>query len=248
MELNKVLDIKVGSTVAIVGAGGKSTLMYTLAEEFRKDYKCLVTTTTKVYVPNKEKYDFMAVGAEEFNEIKKNSNNGIYVYGNLINKEDKLMGVTPKELDYNVYNFQYVFIEADGSKRKPIKGWKDTEPVICNATTHTIGIISIESIGKEINEDNVHRVKEFLSITNTAENNIISEDNIVSMIFNPKGLFKNSRGERILFINKVESKQQWLVAEQLIHNIEKKNDEILQINKIIVGSLLKRNYLLFSKE
>jgi probable selenium-dependent hydroxylase accessory protein YqeC len=243
MELSKVLDMKVHSIVSIVGAGGKSTLMYTLAEEFRKDYKCLVTTTTKIYVPYNEQYDFIAVGAEEFSQLKHNSNNGIYVYGSNVNEENKLIGVSPKKLEYILSNFQYVFIEADGSKRKPIKGWKNTEPVICKATTQTIGIISVESIGKEINEENVHRVNEFLSITNTTENDIISEDNIVSLVFHPKGLFKNSLGEKILFINKIESKQQWSRAEKLLHAIEKRNKELLLIDKIVLGSLLEKNYL-----
>lgn len=243
MELSKVLGIKVNSIVSIVGAGGKSTLMYTLAEEFRNEYKCLVSTTTKIYVPNKKKYDFIAVGTEEFNKLKYNCNNGIYVYGSFVNEENKLIGVNTEELENNISHFQYVLVEADGSKRKQIKGWKETEPVICRATTHTIGVISIESIGKEINEYNVHGINEFLSITNTTENEIISEDNIVSLVFHPKGLFKNSLGEKILFINKIENKQQWSKAEKLVHAIEKRNKKLLLIDKIVIGSLLERNYL-----
>lgn len=241
MELNKILDLEVGSIVSIVGAGGKSTLMYTLAKELRKEYRCLVTTTTKIYVPNKEQFDFMAVGTEEFKKIRHNGNNGIYVYGSLVSEENKLIGVNLKELEDLC--FQYVLVEADGSKRKPIKGWNDTEPVICKSTTHTIGIISIEAMGNKINKDNVHRVKEFLSITNTTENETISEANMVSMIFDAKGLFKSSQGKKILFINKVESKEQWCKAEKLIDSIKKRNSEVFLLDKIIAGSLFKKEYL-----
>lgn len=241
MKLYKLLDLKTGSMISIVGAGGKSTLMYTLAEEFRKEYRCLVTTTTKIYVPSKKQFDFMAVGAEEFEKVKHNLINGITIYASAINEENKLIGVDPKELEAS--HFHYVLVEADGSKRKPIKGWNDSEPVICKATTHTIGVISIESIGKTINEDNVHRVNEFLNLTNTTSNEIISEANLVSMIFHTKGLFKNSLGKKILLINKVESKEQWCKAEKLIHRINKENSKSLLLDRIIVGSLKEKNYI-----
>lgn len=242
MILNKILDIKVNSVISIVGAGGKSTLMYTLAQELRKDYKCLVTTTTKIYLPYKEQFDYMAVGTEEFNKLKHNSNKGIYVYGSSINDENKLIGVNPAELEIDVPNFQYLLIESDGSKRKPIKGWNSTEPVVLSATTNTIGVISIEAIGNKINEDNIFRVKEFLDITNTCENHIISEANIVSLIFHKYGLFKNSAGEKILFINKVENEDQWITAEKLINRILMENKANFIIDKIIVGSLLEKKY------
>ncbi|MFL0267084.1 selenium cofactor biosynthesis protein YqeC [Candidatus Clostridium radicumherbarum] len=246
MKLSKLLDIKVNSVISIVGAGGKSTLMYTLAQELRQDYKCLITTTTKIYLPYKEQFDYMAVGIEEFNRLKHNPNKGIYVYGSSINDENKLIGVNPAELEIDVPNFQYLLIEADGSKRKSIKGWNNTEPVVLNTTTNTIGVISIEAIGNKINEVNVFRVKEFLNITNAAENDTITEANIVSLIFHKYGLFKNSTGEKILFINKVENEEQWKTAEKLIDRILRENMKHLIIDKIIVGSLLEKKYKIFS--
>lgn len=246
MKLNEILDIKENAIISIVGAGGKTTFMYSLAQEFRNDNKCLVTTTTKIYVPKKGQFDYMAIGAQEFNKFKYNSNNGIYVYGSTINDENKLIGINPQELLYNISHFQYVLIEADGSKRKQIKGWNNYEPVICTATTNTIGILSIEAIGKEINEDNVHRVKEFKKITNTRSNEIISENDIISLIFHPEGLFKGSKGEKILFVNKVESNRQWIIAEKLIECIINKNKGFLLLDKIIIGSLLEKKYIKYS--
>ncbi|MFL0245788.1 selenium cofactor biosynthesis protein YqeC [Candidatus Clostridium stratigraminis] len=246
MKLSKILDIKVNSVISIVGAGGKSTLMYTLAQELRQDYKCLVTTTTKIYLPYKEQFDYMAIGTEEFNKLKYNPNKGIYVYGSSINDENKLIGVNPAELEIDIPNFQYLLIEADGSKRKPIKGWNSTEPVMLSATTNTIGVISIEAIGNKVNKDNVFRVKEFLNITNTSENDTITEANIVSLIFHKYGLFKNSTGEKILFINKVENEEQLIESEKLIDRILRENMKHFILDKIIVGSLLEKKYKLFN--
>ena len=49
--------------VSIVGAGGKTTLMFSLARLLGSKNKVLVTTTTTIYVPNPCQYDFIAIGS-----------------------------------------------------------------------------------------------------------------------------------------------------------------------------------------
>lgn len=242
MELKKLLEIKTGSVITIVGAGGKSTFMYTLAEELRKESKCLVTTTTKIYVPHKTQYDNLAIEAEKFETFKLTNKNGVYVYGSSINEESKLLGIDCIELEESKKYFDYILVEADGSKRKPIKGWKHNEPVVCGCTSKTIGMLSIESLGKEINGSNVHRVEEFLKLTSSKLNDKITIENYITLIFHPRGLFKNSLGEKILFINKVDSNQQWKTAETLLHFIEVKNKQLKLLEKIIIGSLKLKHY------
>lgn len=243
MNLYKLLNLYSGDLVSIIGAGGKTSLMFTLADELRKNYKVLVTTTTKIYVPEKEQYDFIAIGEENFKEIICRSNKGIYVYGDSINDEGKLLGISTKMLDTKLSCFDFVLAEADGSKGKPIKGWNNSEPVISDKTTKTIGVLSIESIGKEINENNVHRVNEFLNIINAAENGIIAIKDIVSVIFHPNGLFKCSVGEKTLFINKVETSKQKILIEELVHNITIKNKTDKLLDRIIYGSLKNKEYV-----
>lgn len=242
MKLKEALDIDKGSMVSIVGAGGKTTLMYSLAEELRNEYKCLVTTTTKIYVPFEDQFDYLAVSEYELEAFKEVDSNGVFVYGTGINDEGKLLGAEPEGLEPLKQYFDYTLIEADGSKRKPLKGWKDSEPVICKGTTHTIAVLSVEALGKEVNEYNIHRIEEFLSITSAKRNEKVKIEHFEELIFHPKGLFKNSLGERILFINKVENEEQWNTTEKLISCIKYRNNSQKLLDKIIIGSLLKKHY------
>ncbi len=244
MKLNKLLNLNIGDFISIVGAGGKTSLMFAVAEELRKDNKLLITTTTKIFVPDRKQYDFMAIGNESYQEIKCSNKKGIYVYCDSINDERKLVGISIETLNAQRIFFDYILVEADGSKGKPIKGWQKTEPVISSKTTKTIGVLSIESIGNEINEKNVHRVSEFLSITNAVNNGIISVENVVSLIFYSNGLYKGSFGEKILFINKVETNEQRILVEELVHYIRIRNNKEMFINKIIYGSIKNRSYVL----
>ena len=50
MELRELLEIGLGLT-ALIGGGGKTTLMYHLAAELRQQGTVLVCTTTKIWPP-----------------------------------------------------------------------------------------------------------------------------------------------------------------------------------------------------
>jgi len=186
--------------VSVVGAGGKTTLIFSLAERLKADYKVLVTTTTKIGLPEKNQYDFMAIGCENFPGFNSQKQNGIYVYGASVNDENKLVGLVPALLDSLTAFFDYILIESDGAKRKLVKGWNSYEPVICKSTTHTIGVLNLNALGMEVNEDNVHRVDEFIKITGAQRGKPISENQLARLVFHKNGLFKASRGARIVFL------------------------------------------------
>lgn len=235
MNLKDLLNLKKGDVISIVGAGGKTTFMYSLAEELRGENKVLVTTTTKIYMPHNKYYDFVAINENNFNKYNCEKANGVYLYGSHLNEENKIIGLDTELLKAQLPYFDYVLVEADGSKRKSIKGWKDDEPVISKDTHKTIGILSIDALGKKVNTENIHRLCEFESITNSKENEIITEKQLTSLVFHNKGLFKDAIGEKVLFINKVDGKNELILAKRLAANILENNYNY--VDKIIIGSL-----------
>ncbi|NFM46132.1 putative selenium-dependent hydroxylase accessory protein YqeC [Clostridium botulinum] len=244
MFISDILNLKKRSIISIVGAGGKTSLMLNLSEELRPYNKVLSTTTTKIYTPNKTSYDFMCIGEEHcyiYDHLKKN---GVYVYGKFINNDNKLIGFSKNFLDEKFKYFDYSILEADGSKKKPIKGWRDDEPVICKNTNKTIGVLDITCINKIINDFNVHRVSYFLKITNGKLGEKISIPIISSLVTHPLGLFKGSLGERILFINKVENQHNIFLSYELIKHLLSISNPF--IDKIVIGSLKEKNYKLVS--
>ncbi|NFS07852.1 putative selenium-dependent hydroxylase accessory protein YqeC [Clostridium botulinum] len=244
MFISDILNLKKRSIISIVGAGGKTSLMLNLSEELRPYNKVLSTTTTKIYTPNKTSYDFMCIGEKNcyiYDHLKKN---GVYVYGKFINSDNKLIGFSKNFLDEKFKYFDYSILEADGSKKKPIKGWRDDEPVICKNTNKTIGVLDITCINKIINDFNVHRVSYFLKITNEKLGEKISIPMISSLVTHPLGLFKGSLGERILFINKVENQHNIFLSYELIKHLLSISNPF--IDKIVIGSLKEKNYKLIS--
>lgn len=235
MKLSDYLELDEKDIISIVGAGGKTTLMFILAEELRNNYKVLVTTTTKIYAPSNEKYDFICTDKEKFYEYIEMKDNGIYVLGLGVNAENKVLGLTEESLDKLTPYFDYVLIESDGSKKKQLKGWNEFEPVVFSKTTKTIGIVDIKAIEMEINEEKVHRSNIFCNITGAHQGEKVKVKHLFNLITHPKGLFKGAQGERILYINKVESQEDLTLAQSLLHHINMKSNT--KIEKQLIGSL-----------
>lgn len=240
MKLSKLLGLKQKDIISIVGAGGKTSLMLYLAGELRNYHKVLVTTTTKIYLPEKKQYDYLNLLAESSNLNIYNNSNGIYVLGNKINKENKIEGISREFLKRKEAYFHYILIEADGSKRKPIKGWNEDEPVIYENTTKTIGVLDIQVIGKTVNEGLVHRMDRFTELTSLEENEIITAAHLKKLVLKEKGLFKNAAGERILFINKAEKEEDFINAKTLSELIFLESSDY--IDKIIIGSIKNKSF------
>lgn len=242
MKLRELLDLRKESIVSIVGAGGKTSLMFNLAEELKEESKVLVTTTTKIFMPNKDQYDYMCLNKKDYLDYSQIKNKGIYIFGSSLNEAGKIVGLDSSILETVSESFNYTLIEADGSKMKPIKGWGINEPVIYKKTNKTIGVLDIKTIGKTINGTNVHRLEDFLKLTNSTINEAINIRHLISLILHPDGLFKNALGEKILFINKIENADELLMANKLLEALLEKSN--ICFNKVIIGSLMSKKYQL----
>lgn len=241
MGILSCIGLEEKEVISIVGAGGKTSLLFQLGKDLKKDdCKVLLTTTTKIYRPKKEAYDFLCIDESEFLKVAKSSENGIYVYGTKVNEENKIIGLTEEQLDKLLKYFDYILIEADGSKKKQIKGWNENEPVVYKKSTRTIGVLDIRVLGMDICERNVHRKEAFCRITYGQEGEKITYKHLVSLIVHPQGLFKNSKGEKILFINKADDLYDLNKAKMLKEEINKSHPNFLE--KIIIGSIKNNLY------
>ncbi len=208
-------DIKGFEVVSVVGAGGKTSLIFYLANKI--DGNVVITTSTKMRYPR----DYNVIIDDEIN-----FDNRIIVTAKAT-IEDKIAGVNEKIFANKDWNC--VLIEADGSKMKPLKGWGEHEPVIIKESSKTIGVIDITTLGMEVNKENIFRLEEFGKITEANGN--VTIQNLSDVVKNSNGLFKNTVGARIVFINKVESEE---LKEKAIE-LGKKIYDFVDI--IIMGSI-----------
>ena len=199
------LGIHKKDVVCITGAGGKTSLMFRLAQEAkRQDFKVLVTTSTKILVPGGDQYDRLDLSGTLFSGGSVLAP-GIYVGGLPTPVSDKMTGVDMHLLAAQRKLFDLVLIEADGAAAKPLKGWNSTEPVIPEFTTKTIGVLDIQTIGRIICAALVHRVEIFSGLTGGKVGETVTMEHLARVVSHNQGLFADAQGTEILYINKVES-------------------------------------------
>lgn len=194
--------------ISIVGAGGKTTIMQAMAEEFAKEGKnVLATTSTKMFA-NQLKFchrTFYGSIPEDYRP----SAGSITGLGKEISGE-KILGISLGELK-DIQNrgiFHIILIEADGAKMKAMKAHGPKEPVVGDFTTITIGVIGLDSVGEPITEENIHRVDIFANHFGQRIGENLKEDTIAGFVLATNGLFKNSFGKKYLFLNKANTKEQ----------------------------------------
>ncbi len=125
--------------------------MWRRTEAREQSLKVLVTTSTKILVPDVNQYDALDLSGKLFSPDSVVAP-GIYVGGMPTPVAGKMTGVAMDLLSSKRKLFDLVLIEADGSATKPLKGWNSTEPVIPEFATKTIGILDIQTIGSSICE------------------------------------------------------------------------------------------------
>lgn len=202
------LELDKGGLISLVGGGGKTTTMFKLAGELKDIGKrVLVTTTTAIFEPKGHLYDRLIILKYDGGVKPLQGNAGhITVLGKEVNREGKLLGIDPDEVNMFFLDKEYdfVIVEADGSKGRPIKAPAQHEPVIPHCTTAVIGVIGLDALGRLIDEEAVHRPHIFAAITEGQLKDVIDEERIFKLILHEEGLFKGTpeKAKRFLLLNK----------------------------------------------
>lgn len=234
--------IKKNSVTGITGSGGKTSLMFYLAEELSKQGKVLVTTTTKIYEPDENIYEelFLTENKKSFRGKGKN----IFVLGLKI-ENGKLF--SPKEEDILKIKSQYDYIlyEGDGSKQKFMKFWREDEPSFLSFTDTVIGVGNIKSLGLIFNEENVHRYNMYMDKNNKFYGKKIIDFDILKSYLTEGKFFRNFEGKKIIFLNGVENFEEIKTALKFQKEIKnfmfgsvKKNKMYMDnnISAVVMGS------------
>ena len=172
--------------ISIVGAGGKTSLIESLTEEyaFRKIRHGIFTTTHMWPV---------------------NDGNFRHILG-VVTASGKI-GM-PEEEDIRELMTEKipVLIEADGSRGLPCKAPEMWEPVLRPETTHVIGVLGASCLGGSVIES-CHRPERVMDILKCGPEHRITAEDLVEIGSSRKGLRKNVKGSQWygLVINQVDN-------------------------------------------
>jgi len=169
--LHGALGIWAGDVVAFAGAGGKSAAILQVAQELAGDGMTVLTVpTTKMFVDEVERLGPL-VTSEDLQELASrveaalSSDNPSVVAGRARISKSRVEGVGPEEIEALTPLADVVLVEADGSRRRPIKGTAAHEPVLPTSATLVVAVGNVSALGSPVDEDYVHRPAVFSELT-----------------------------------------------------------------------------------
>ena len=170
MKLHVALGISSGDVAAFVGAGGKSGAILAVSGELTQEgMKVLVAPTTKMLTSEADMIGPL-VTSEDADELRAKTEKalsgalGVVVGSGMLSK-NRVGGVDPEWIDDLASLADVVLVEADGSRRRPIKGTADHEPAIPDAATLVVAVGNVHALGMPVDEEHVHRPDIFSNLT-----------------------------------------------------------------------------------
>ena len=201
MKIAALLQIGRGVT-AIIGGGGKTTLMELLAEELSQKGSVVLTTTTHIRSP--AQYETLT-DADEALVSAALSHSRVVCVGEAA-EEGKLCA--PRlSIETLARLADFVLVEADGSKGLPLKAHAAHEPVIPPCAQRVVAVAGIDGIGKPVSEV-CHRSARYAQLAGVNEDSIVTPE-IAARVINAEGY-----GDRV-YINKVESAADYEAAQAM---------------------------------
>jgi len=235
-----------GGVISLVGAGGKTSLMFKLAHELAMaGESVLTTTTTKIYQPLPEQSTNLILsgsvsGMLDTAQETLRHHCHITAAAEILSDQRKLRGFTPEFIEaiWNRHLFRWILVEADGAAGRPLKAPADHEPVIPACTSQLVGLVGLNGAGQPLNDQWVFRHERFIQLSGLAHGAAVSEAAIVAVLMHNKGIFKNApaAAARIAFCNQADVPRNLAAGRHIARALlEKKRTGL---NRVVIGQTL----------
>jgi molybdenum cofactor cytidylyltransferase len=246
MQLIKALRYSAPSCMAFVGAGGKTSAMFTTGRELLSTNPdqapiktVFATTTTHLGAWQAKLGDHLIFGDSTgaISQLSANIPEGLVILaGGECN--DQLEGIKPHLLA-EVYKLVKIkslplLIEADGAKLRPLKAPASHEPVIPDFCQHVVVIAGMQGIGKPLDASWVHRPEIFAELSGLPLGSTVTPEALVKVLSSDLGGLKNipQGAKRSIILNQADTDQ---LREQAI---SMSAGLLERYSTVVVGSII----------
>jgi molybdenum cofactor cytidylyltransferase len=211
--LAAALGIARGDVVALVGGGGKTTVMFRLAREIVERGERVVTTSTTHIFAEQIKlapaYVRTADATPSSVGAALDAHGHVLVIGDADPTTGRAAGVSA-----DVFTRLRAWCpaacllnEADGSRGRPFKAPAPHEPAIPPETTLVVLVVGADVFGAPLDAEHVHRPERVAALTGAAPGAPVTPELVARVLTHPEGGRKNvpSAARVSVLINKLDA-------------------------------------------
>jgi len=222
-NLIKTLNIQSYRSIAFVGAGGKTSLMYALAKSMvAEGRRVLCTSTTRLWpISEHDALPYHLALTSDIHTLTSTIKQRLQQNPLLVLARDyepssakwlgraKWLGFDAATMTALIANLPldiHIFIEADGAAMRPLKAPAPHEPVLPDTIDACLGVMGLDALGMPLAEPIVHRPDYLAACTGQALQSPITIETYLRLAMHPKGLFQYCppNTPKLVFFNKTD--------------------------------------------
>ena len=187
----EALELGRRSLVALVGGGGKTTLLFALGRQLPA--RTLLTTTTRM--GRDRTGGFPCLVGPTATDLAAALARDDAVLAWKTTDERKALGYAPEEVDrwFATGAADHIVVEADGARRRPFTAPAPWEPPIPASSTHVVACIGADALGYVI-ADRVHRPLRVAAAAGCSPYERLTPARAAAALTSPVGMMKNVPG------------------------------------------------------
>jgi molybdenum cofactor cytidylyltransferase len=244
MKLIEAIRAERKIRLAIVGAGGKTSAMFSLARQFEPPV--IVGATAHLAIEQVKLADQNII-VQSISDVDTIMNGrlpgGVTLFTGPVDHRGRTSGLDGDCISQiKKYADEFacpMLIEADGARFLPLKAPADHEPPIPTWVNHVLVVAGLSALGKQLSDDIVFRSDIFSLISGIEIGSEITLSGLVRYLLEPNGGLKNipEGVERSILFNQLD-----LIKEDI--DWENHSDLLLsQFNRVILGVMKKESGL-----
>jgi probable selenium-dependent hydroxylase accessory protein YqeC len=247
--LSRALALRSKEHVALVGGGGKTSLLFEMAQVLRRaGNRVLLTTTTKLWHRQALQSPALILTGSDTSWRTRlvealQVHGTVMLAGSLLDSA-KVQGIDPALADELYLNapIDYVLVEADGSAGHSVKAHAAHEPVVPASATVVVALLGLDALNRPLEPEIVFRWEAFKQITGAALGEPLTPQVLVRLFSHPAGLFKGApdHARRIVFLNKLDVLADEKEARDLGDLILTSAPRL--IARVVIGSVKKGDF------
>ncbi len=211
MNIRHALRLPDAPRLALVGSGGKTSALFQLARQFTPPV--IVTSTTHLAVSQAEQADIWSIAAspQDVVETVRDLGERVLLFTGPRDDAERLIGVDQAVLA-EIYALAErlacpLLIEADGSRRLPLKAPAAHEPAVPSFCDTVVVVAGLSALGKPLSAEWVHRVERYSELSEISAGEIITSSAAARVLLHPQGGLKNipSGARRVVLLNQADT-------------------------------------------